>query len=318
MVGLAGEARLYPGDASRQALGSGTIGVMHGRTPGTHVLNPRMAALASLHVAVALFGFAGLFGMWIALPPTMIVLGRTVVAAAALGTLLAMRGQPRTRFEWQLGINGALLALHWVAFFQGIQIAGVAIGLLGFATFPAFVLVLEWAFLRRRTRVGDWVLAAVAMAGLVLIVPDFRLANEVVQGLLWGVLAGATFALLAVCNRALASRREPREIAFWQNACAAICLLPVVALVPAMPSVRDLGLILVLGLVCTALAHTLFIRSLRILSAHTASVVTTMEPVYGIALAAALLGEIPNAATLAGGVLTIGAALWATVSAPRT
>ena len=287
-------------------------------TPETHPRQSRTAALASLHAAVALFGFAGLFGRWIALPPTAIVLGRTVVAAAALGTLLAIRGRRRMRFEWQLGSNGALLALHWVAFFQAIQLAGVAIGLLGFATFPGFVLLLEWAFLRRRTRVGEWVLAAIAMGGLALIVPDFHLADHVVQGVLWGVLAGATFALLAVGNRALASRREPREIAFWQNACAAICLLPILLLVPAMPSTRDVGLIVVLGLLCTALAHTLFIRSLRTLSAHTASVVTTMEPVYGIALAAALLGEIPSAATLAGGVLTIGAAMWATLSAPRT
>jgi drug/metabolite transporter (DMT)-like permease len=277
-----------------------------------------MGALLSLHAAVALFGFAGLFGKWIALSPTTIVLGRTVVAAAALGMMLAIRGQPRGRFEWRLGVNGAVLAVHWVAFFQAIQIAGVAVGLLGFATFPVFVLLLEWIFLRRRTQPGEWVLAVVAMAGLMLIVPDFQLSNKVVQGILWGVLAGATFALLAVCNRALASRRQPAAIAFWQNACAAVCLFPVAVLVPAVLTLRDLGLILVLGVVCTALAHTLFIRSLRTLSAHTASVVATLEPVYGIALAAVLLGEIPNAATLIGGVIIVGATLRATLSAPQT
>ena len=44
------------------------------------ILSPRHAldrkpALASLHLAVALFGFAALFGKWIALPATVIVLG---------------------------------------------------------------------------------------------------------------------------------------------------------------------------------------------------------------------------------------------------
>jgi drug/metabolite transporter (DMT)-like permease len=68
----------------------------------------------------------------------------------------------------------------------------------------------------------------------------------------------------------------------------------------------------VLGVVCTALAHTLFIRSLRALSAHTASVVAALEPVYGIALALLLLGEVPPARTLAGAVLIVGAALYAT------
>jgi drug/metabolite transporter (DMT)-like permease len=272
----------------------------------------------SLHAAVALFGFAGLFGKWIDLPPTMIVLGRTIVAAIALGMVLGLRRQVRGGFEWRLGVNGALLAVHWIAFFQAIQTAGVAIGLLGFATFPAFVLLLEAIFLRRRTRPGEWLLAAAAMLGLMMIVPDFQLSNTAVQGVLWGALAGATFALLAVCNRVLASQREAGAIAFWQNACAAICLLPALLFIPVTPSLRDLGLILILGLICTALAHTLFIRSLRVLSAHTASVVVTMEPVYGIALAIVLLGEIPNRATLAGGAVIVGAALWATLSAPRT
>jgi drug/metabolite transporter (DMT)-like permease len=291
---------------------------MNERAPDPHTPTSRTGALLSLHLAVALFGFAGLFGKWIALSPATIVLGRTAVAATALGMMLAIRGQLRGRFEWRLGLNGAVLAVHWVAFFQAIQIAGVAVGLLGFATFPIFVLLLEWSFLRRRTQPGEWVLAAIAMLGLVLIVPNFQLSNNVAQGVLWGALSGATFALLAVCNRALASRREPAEIAFWQNACAAVVLLPAAAFVPAILTPRDLGFILVLGVVCTALAHTLFIRSLRTLSAHTASVVATLEPVYGIALAAALLAEIPNAATLIGGVIIVGATLWATLSAPRT
>ncbi len=286
--------------------------------PDARSPHSRMAALVSLHAAVALFGFAGLFGKWIALSPTTIVLGRTVVAAIALGAVLAFRGQGHGRFEWRLAVSGALLAAHWVAFFQSIQIAGVAIGLLGFATFPVFVLLLEWIFLNRRTHAGDWALALIVTLGLLLILPDFQLSNKVVQGVMWGVLAGASFALLAVCNRVFAARREAREIAFWQNACAAVCLLPVLVLVPVIPSARDLGLILVLGLACTALAHTLFIRSLRVLSAHTASVVATMEPVYGIALAAVLLGEFPNTATLVGGVIIVGAALWATMIAPRT
>jgi drug/metabolite transporter (DMT)-like permease len=56
----------------------------------------------------------------------------------------------------------------------------------------------------------------------------------------------------------------------------------------------------------------LFIRSLRLVSAHTASVVVALEPVYGIALAFALLGERPDGRTLVGAAVIIGAALWAT------
>jgi drug/metabolite transporter (DMT)-like permease len=68
----------------------------------------------------------------------------------------------------------------------------------------------------------------------------------------------------------------------------------------------------VLGVFCTALAHTLFLASLRRVSAHTASIVAALEPVYGIALAAWLLHEIPTLRTLVGATMIVGAAVLAT------
>jgi drug/metabolite transporter (DMT)-like permease len=269
-------------------------------------------ALVSLHAAVLLFGFAGLFGKWLALSPEAIVLGRTVIASAALLVLLRALREPSGGFEWKLAAGGAVLALHWIAFFRAVQISSVAVGLLGFASFPLFVLIAEAVFLRRRLRVADAITVALVTSGLLLLVPEFRLENRIVQGLLWGVLSGLMFALLAVGNRALASRRSAIGVALWQNACAAACLLPGFALDPVMPTLRDLMLLVVLGVVCTALAHTLFIRSMRVVSAHTASVVASLEPVYGIALAFALLGETPGWRTLAGAALIVGAALRAT------
>ena len=278
-------------------------------------------ALVALHCAVALFGFAGLFGKWLALPPVTIVFGRTLVASVALGLLLRLTRAPATplaqRIEWRLAANGAVLALHWVAFFQAIQTASVAVGLLGFASFPLFVLLLEAATRQRALRAGEWGTALLVAAGLALIVPEFRWENRVVQGLVWGVVSGFTFALLAVGNRALAARHAPGAIALWQNACAAACLLPLALVAGAVPGGGEMALLIVLGVVCTALAHTLFIGSLRAVSAHTASVVTALEPVYGIALAFALLGEIPSARTLAGGALLVGAALHATRRGPE-
>jgi drug/metabolite transporter (DMT)-like permease len=270
------------------------------------------SALVSLHGAVLLFGFAGLFGKWLALSPETIVLGRTVVATIALAALLRALREPSGGFEWKLAAGGAVLALHWIAFFRAVQISSVAVGLLGFASFPLFVLITEATVLRRRLHVADGVTVALVTSGLFLLVPEFRIENRVVQGLLWGVLSGLMFALLAVGNRALATRRSAIGVALWQNASAAACLLPGFALDPVTPSPRDVALLIVLGVVCTALAHTLFIRSMRVVSAHTASVVAALEPVYGIALACALLGETPGWRTLLGAALIVGAALRAT------
>jgi drug/metabolite transporter (DMT)-like permease len=272
-------------------------------------------ALVAVHAAVLLFGFAGLFGRWLDLSPVAIVLGRTAIAAAALAVLRFRPGPARPRFDLRLVANGAVLALHWVAFFAAVQAAGVAIGLLGFASFPLFVPALERIMLgRRATRVEVATAVAVA-AGIALLVPEASLANPAVQGLALGIASGFAFALLAVLNRRHATRRGAAEIAFWQNLCAAAVLLPfAVAGSAALGSIgaREILLLLALGLACTALAQTLFIASLRSITAHTAATVAALEPVYGIALAALLLGETPDGRTLAGGALIVGAALFAT------
>ena len=172
---------------------------------------------------------------------------------------------------------------------------------------PLFVLLLE-ATLRQRRSLVEWVTAALVTGGCA------RLPNSAGRIASSGTLVGIVRALLravAVGNRALAARHSASAIAFWQNACARV---PAAARrshgggsgCARHPAPRRLGV------VCTAFAHTFFIRSLLALSAHTASVVAALEPVYGIALALLLLGEIPPARTLAGAVLIIGAALYAT------
>ena len=275
----------------------------------------RGTALAALHAAVVLFGFAGLFGKWIDLSPVAIVLGRAAVAAAALGIVLLRTRTVRRPFELRLVTNGAVLALHWVSFFAAIQTATVAIGLLGFASFPLFVLILEWLLLRRQWTPRKVATALLVTFGLVALVPSFSLHDRTVQGLAWGLVSGFTFALLAVLNRRLVASRRAVDVAFWQNLTAALCLLPFAWASPAALgaiNARDITLIVVLGLVCTALAHTLFIAGLRVISAHTASVIVALEPVYGIALALLLLGEVPGVRTLIGGALIVGAAFLAT------
>lgn len=280
-------------------------------SPSQWSLSP-VAALLALHGAVALFGFAGLFGKWIDWTPAAIVLGRTSLAALALAALLAWRHGAVPRPSGVMVGNGVLLAVHWVAFFAAIQASTVAIGLLGFASFPLFVPVLERVLLDVPLRRGTWVQAALVAAGLLLLVPEFDWRSDHLRGLGWGVVSGFTFALMTVRTRGASARQRPETMALWQNAVAALCVAPVVWWQGGTGGAVDLDSLLqvaVLALVCTALAHTLYIASLAQVTAATASVVAALEPVYGIALAWWLLHEMPDARTLGGAALLVAAAI---------
>ncbi|MEJ7670134.1 MAG: DMT family transporter [Casimicrobiaceae bacterium] len=270
-------------------------------------------SLLALHASIVLFGFAGLFGKWIALSAVTIVVGRTLIAAATLGVVASLSRETRSRPSLALIVNGGILALHWVAFFAAIKVSTVAIGLLGYASFPLFVLLLERVHFSRRWHGADAITALAVTLGLALLVPVDSWDSSAAPGLAWGVLSGLSFALLAVRNRGLRNTHSAIGITLWQNAFAALCLLPVLAWqgVGGTVSAESLRLLLVLGVLCTALAHTLFIASLAQLTAHTASVVAALEPVYGITLAVLLLDEIPDWHTIAGAVLIVGASIYA-------
>lgn len=280
-------------------------------------MTSRFSGLLSIHIAVLLFGVAGLFGKLLALSPAIIVAGRTLFASLALVVVLWMlRGEIQLKRRSDLAaflFMGSILAIHWVTFFHSIQVSTVAIGLLTFSSFPIFVTFLEPVFFNERLRGFDVLIATIVVVGLVLVIPEFDLSNNLTLGAFWGVISGLTFALLAIMNRRFVADYPALQIALFQDAIACMVLLPFVTSdILTVKAAQWLGL-LVLGVVFTALAHSLFIGGMRIARAQLASVIACLEPVYGIVLAMVLLREIPSQRVLSGGVLILGAIIYATL-----
>ena len=272
-------------------------------------MTPR-TALGALHIGALMFGLTGVFGKLADASASIIVFGRAGFAVLALACFGALAKQtrwqmPTLRDARGLLISGLLLAGHWVSFFVSVKVAGVAIATLGFASFPAFTVILEGLIFRERIRANEILLVLAVSAGLILVTPTFDLASQATEGLLWAVASGLLFSLLSLNNRANSGRLPAVQAALWQNAVVALCLLPFAA--PGLPEVRPLDWVWIalLGIFCTGVAHSLFVASLAVIKARTAAVVFAMEPVYGITLAWLLFHETPSARMLLGGALII-------------
>jgi drug/metabolite transporter (DMT)-like permease len=266
-------------------------------------------ALLAIHFGAVMFGLAGVFGKLAESTPLIITLGRAGFAVLAL--LLAVQflrsggANPSPRQRAGLLLGGLLLGGHWLTFFTAVKITGVGIATLGFASFPAFTLLLEGLLFRERTRPVEYGMVALVCAGLLLVTPHFDLANESTLGLLYGIVSGLMFALLSLLNRAVTRGVDPVQAALWQNGTILLCLLPFTwSSLPAIPAMDWLWLAL-LGVFCTGLVHSLFVASLKVLKARTASVIFSLEPVYGIAFAWWLFNEQPTLRMLIGGALII-------------
>lgn len=285
-----------------------------------------------LHLAVVLFGGVAVFAEFVDLAPGPLVLARTAVAAVFVFGLQQLRRagrgsgtddarrRPRSRRDLALLASlGIVLAVHWVAFFHAIQVSSVSVAVISVSTFPIFTALFESLGGRHRPRVLDLALASLAVAGVAVIMPTTDRADATVQGVLWGIAAAVLFAVLTIINARMVSAQSgstgysSNTVALYQYAGAALVLAPFFGrdLVPAIG--EQWLLLLLLGVVFTGVAHTLFISSMRSIRTQTASLMVSLEPLYAIVLAWLILAERPGPRIMIGGALILTAAVTGTL-----
>jgi drug/metabolite transporter (DMT)-like permease len=113
----------------------------------------RIQSLFAIHLVAILFGATGIFGAIIQADAWVITWGRALFALLTLGILsrvfAAIGGQQDSRcvswlkHRWAFALSGAMLTLHWVTFFHSVKLGGIAVATLGFASFPAFITLIE-------------------------------------------------------------------------------------------------------------------------------------------------------------------------------
>ncbi|WP_174518418.1 MULTISPECIES: DMT family transporter [Clostridia] len=279
-------------------------------------MESRRNGLASIHIAVLLFGLAGLFAKWVDLPAVIIVLGRVIFSSLFLWFLLKIKKE-RLRLlsgrDYLLMITaGIVLAVHWTTFMQSIQTSTVAIGTLTFSTFPLFVTFLEPVLFREKIRLSSVVSAVIMLCGVLFIVPEFQLGNTMTQGVVWGMTGSLSYAVLSLMNRKFMEKYTSSLTAFYEQATAGIVLLPSVFLLKPAVNGKDILVLLLLGVVFTAVAHTMYIDGLGTVKVQTAGIISGLESVYGILAAFLFLGEKPGIKELAGGVIILGVVFYST------
>lgn len=280
-----------------------------------------LGSISQLHISVFLFGFAGLFGKWIDLNAITIVWGRVFFASLAFGIWFLVKKENPFRIPFRSYIYyfplGALLAFHWWSFFVAIQMSTVTIGLISFSSFPVFTALLEPLVFKKPWKYSWFILALLSSFGIYLILPEWTWDSRYAHGALWGILSGLSFSFITLLNRYLLLNRtygkknSSIELSFFQDLFAMLCLLPLLFIFPEEINNKAWSQLFLLGLVFTALAHLLYINGLKKIEARTASLISNMEPVWGILFAVLLLGERLDLSLVIGAVLILLSAILA-------
>lgn len=255
------------------------------------------------------------------LPAVVTAFGRVSIAALGLGVaLLFDRGGRRvySRQPLRCVLTGALLGLHWAALFAAYKRAPVGTVILIVYLAPVGIALVAPRTLGERLTTRTLAALAFAVAGTVAIVsPGVEAAGGI--GLLLAAFTAASFVAFVVVSKTLADTYGGFRLAFMEMVGASVTLLPFVAFADWGTPRWSWSLLLVLGLVHTALATGLYLGALARVPATHVGIMGYLEPVGVLVVAWLFLDESPAIETVAGGVLILVAgALLLQIRTPTT
>ncbi|MEA3019290.1 MAG: hypothetical protein QOI47_814, partial [Actinomycetota bacterium] len=243
------------------------------------------------------------------LPAVALVSARIWIAAPALALFLRTTQRDRAR-DWRLtprlALNGVVLAAHWVSFIAALQRAPIGTVLLITYLAPVGIAALAPAVLGEVVATRTKIALGLAVVGIALIaLPQVDGASR--DGIALAFVTGLLYVGLALSNKKLSDEHGGVHLALWQLLVAGSVLLPFSLVSDWGAAGADWGWLLVLGLVYTAFAFGAYLTALAHLPATRAAVLLYMEPASAVLFGWLLLDERPTWATLAGGMLVVGA-----------
>jgi len=252
-----------------------------------------------LHLIIVLFGFTGILGKLINLPAEAIVWYRVFIAFIGLGVVMFLMRIPfklaSVKSLVQIGLVGVVVGLHWITFYESIQLSTASFGILCLSTTTLHVAWLEPLILKRPFSFVKLLLGFVVIFGIYFVSEDF--SPQEYRALFFGLCSALLAALFTVFNLKFADSVLPLKISFYEMVIAFF-------FITLMLTVKNDGFggffnldlsdvlwLLFLGLICTSFAFWAIIEVIKRLGAFTASLSINLEPVYTIILAVFILKE---------------------------
>jgi drug/metabolite transporter (DMT)-like permease len=232
-----------------------------------------------------------------------------VVLAWRAGTL----GSVRRRVRWLLAYAVAEISLPFPLIAAGELHVASSVSAIIIAAVPLVGAVLAMRFDQSERPTAIRAFGLILGFGGVIVLVGVDIAGDAQE------LLGAGAILLAACGYAVGpmvikhrlAGLDARATMGASLAIASLVLAPGAALdrPDSAPTVGAVGAVVVLGLLCTALAFVIFTVLIREAGTSRATVITYVNPVVAVALGVALLGERPGAGAVAG-LLLILAGSW--------
>lgn len=253
---------------------------------------------------------SGALGRYVALPVPVTIGTRALLAFVLLVLYCRFK---RISFKVEkkdlpmVVLSGVLMGLHWITYFYALQLSSVAIGMLSMFTYPVWTAFFEPFLLKTTFQKIHLLLAVLVLCGIYFLIPDLNMENSYTLAIGLGVLSAIVYALRNLLMKPKVVKYNGSLMMTYQTGIVGFLLIPVVIFADFSEVLSQWEALVTLALLTTAIGHTLFLLSLKHFTVTTASILSSVQPVYGILIGMLFLSEFPSWSTVFGGVLILTA-----------
>ena len=255
---------------------------------------------------------SGALGRYIELPVPITIASRAILAFFILLLYCKWRGIPLKIYKkdiFPIVLSGIFMGLHWITYFYSLQLSNVAIGMLSLFTYPVITSFLEPLVLGTRFQKIHFLLGILVLCGIYFLAPNFDMGNSHTLAVAIGVLSALFYALRNLILKTKVSTYNGSMLMCYQVGIIGVMLFPFFFSMDIDGIASQWEAMVLLALLTTAIGHTLFLNSFKHFSITTVSIISSVQPVYGILIGALFLSEIPSLVTLLGGILILSSVI---------
>ena len=278
--------------------------------------------LSGLILATLFISTSGVLGKYIAMPSEVIIWFRSAFAMIFLYGFCKSRKINLRVIDLKTHvpfiISSLFTAGHWVTYFYALKLSNVAIGMLSLFTFPVITALLEPIFIKSKLNPVHLVLGLMALIGLYILAPEFTMESSDVRGILFGLFSALCYSIRILILKQHVTLYNGSMIMFYQTFVITVILFPVLFFMDTSGFQSQFPYLLLLALLTTAIGHSLMVHSLKFFSASTATIISSIQPVFGIIIAFIVVDEIPSRNTIWGGLFIISTVFIETIRSKKT
>lgn len=270
--------------------------------------NNHIQHLLEINLAMLFIATSGALGRYVQLPVPVTIGSRAVLAFIALLIYCKWKGLSLKIDKKDAPIiflSGILMGLHWVAYFYALKLSNVAIGMLSIFTYPVITAFLEPLLLKTKFELMHLLLAFLVLTGMFFLSPSLDFENEYTIAIGFGVFSALAYALRNILLKKKVAKYNGSMLMTYQTGIVGILLFPFLFTISSEIILSQWEALVALAVLTTAIGHTMFLMTFKHFNITTVSILSSVQPVYGIIIGAIFLSEIPKGTTILGGILIL-------------